>query len=168
MSEVARNHRRALVVLGCRVSEGRPSEALLRRLRRAHEVQERYEAELVIMSGGKAWGRAREADVMASWWLQTRGETAHTELRSSTTYTNALEVAKILTERGIRQVGLVTCDFHMARAAGHFRRRGFIVTEFAAPSSHTVGMRLRLLLREWGAARLEAWTALSSSRRSGQ
>lgn len=159
MLSVAQNHRKALVVLGCRVRHRRPGGALLRRLRCAQTVQREFQADVVIMSGGKTWNGVVEAEVMARWWEDVVGAKPRAEIRSLTTRQNALEVATILRDEGIDEVGLVTCDFHMPRAAGHFSRLGFPVVEFGADSGHSLGRRLRLAVREWGARKLEVWEA---------
>ena len=47
------------------------------------------------------------------------------EIWSATTRENAHYAAQLLLPRGLQQIGLVTCDFHMARALACFRGAGF-------------------------------------------
>jgi uncharacterized SAM-binding protein YcdF (DUF218 family) len=53
------------------------------------------------------------------------------EDESRDTAENAQRMAEILLPLGIRRIALVTEAFHMHRAAGHFRARGFEVVEAA-------------------------------------
>lgn len=152
----------AIVVLGCRVHEGQPRGALLRRLTRAQAVRHSCPELPLIMSGGKAWDGAREADVMARWWTR-RFENAQpplVDLDSMTTKENAYWVGQICRRLGYRHIVLVTCDFHMPRARALFVRQGLRVTEARAPHRRTLLATARLVLREWAARALgpfEGW-----------
>lgn len=145
-----------LVVLGCRVSPSGPSSALHRRLAHARRAQSAHRAPHVLMSGGKPWHGALESEVMAAWWRQHVEDPAELLLErdSQTTRENALYSAQLLGERGLSRVGLVTCDFHMTRAAFLFRRAGLDVLPLPAVHPRSPQDRLRLLLREWGATGL--------------
>ncbi|MFO0952835.1 MAG: YdcF family protein [Isosphaeraceae bacterium] len=84
----------------------------------------------VVTSGGKVDPLNEPgppyAQVMADF-LRTQGVRAEdivVEPRSRTTYENAVECARLLNERGIRRVVLVTDATHLARAALCFRRQG--------------------------------------------
>lgn len=147
----------ALVVLGCRVRAGEPSQTLARRLQLALDlgygtsVRSKNKQPLsVVVSGGRAWEGKREADVMADW-LMARGVPRHAlilETESLTTRENARKVAVILEDRRFQRIGLVTSDFHMRRAAWLFRREGTLVTPFPAPSNLGFLTATRVVLRE--------------------
>jgi len=167
----------ALVVLGCRVRAGEPSRALAGRLEVALRMRQAGAAKgappaslPIVLSGGRAWDGAREADVMASW-LVARGvsrEALILERDSLTTRQNARKVAAMLAGRDWRTVGLVTSDFHMRRAARLFRREGFQVIPLPAPSRLGFLSEQRMILRELGAAVLERIADGPLPRRSGQ
>ncbi|HSC89539.1 MAG TPA: YdcF family protein, partial [Polyangiaceae bacterium] len=79
------------------------------------------------------------------------------ELDSLTTKQNAACAAQLLLPRGLRRIGLVTCDFHMARARRCFVRRGFDVEPLPAASGSGLGRKLRLWSRERIAILLSAF-----------
>ena len=128
----------AFVVLGCRPS--------------APAAQRRLEAcaaaflggapgpgDLVLCAGGRAWSGRVEADAFAAE-LSARGVPAARIVRercSMTTGENARYAAALLARRGISRVRLVTCAWHLPRAAAHFRRVGLEVFELpvASPGS---------------------------------
>lgn len=148
-----------LVVLGSRVHEGQARGALLRRLERAAVAARELGAHTVLMSGGKEWQGHVEARVMADWWQRHGPASAavFVEERSQNTRENARESARWLAERGLTRVGLVTCDFHMARARGLFVRQGVDVVTLSALKTRSVFERARLFLREAGASFLDRY-----------
>ena len=126
---------KVLVLLGCRVLG--PAELTPPAMRRAErvlrEVEAGYEG-LILACGGKAWGGVCEADALCEY-LMARGvkeSRLERELYSRSTRQNAHYAAELLFERGIRQIGLVTCDFHMDRALCCFRGAGFQVDPLPA------------------------------------
>jgi uncharacterized SAM-binding protein YcdF (DUF218 family) len=126
----------ALIVLGCRVRDGQLSPAALRRVERAARAFHEQGSELVIASGGKRWQGVMEADVFRSGLLE-RGvpsERVLAERESLTTRGNARGVWRLLRERNVQRVGLVTCDWHMPRALRIFRYAGFDPIAVPAPS----------------------------------
>ncbi len=154
----------ALVVLGCKVHEGAPSAALERRLVRARQSQ--CAAPLVVMSGGKTWAGASEAEVMAAWWQTSESRLAGDstpavelllENGSLTTRENAFYTARLLRPRTVRRIGLVTCDYHMWRAGWLFRSQGFVVVPLAARVERPWAARTRLALKESIACCLSAF-----------
>ncbi len=113
----------------------------------------------IVVSGGRQWDGVREAHVMADW-LNARGiprEGLILEDESLTTGQNARKVAALLFARGWRRVGLVTSDFHMRRAARHFRREGIQVEPFSAREKLGFFTETRLMLRELCAFVLESF-----------
>lgn len=126
----------ALVVLGCRVPGGKLSHASLRRVERAAAAYAEHGAELVIASGGKVWDGRRECAVFAEGLL-ARGvpsERLRQEAFSLTTRGNALAVARLLRDRNVARLGVVSCDWHLPRALLLFRRLGLTPIGVPAPS----------------------------------
>lgn len=115
-----------LVVLGCRVRDGRLSAAAARRVERAASAYREHEAKLVIASGGKLWQGVMEADAFTRRLVELGVPAEHVlgERESQTTRGNARSVAQMLRQRGVVRVGLVTCDWHMARALWLFQKSG--------------------------------------------
>src|SRR6185503_18091571 len=75
------------------------------------------------------------------------------ERESTRTRENAKYTAALLEPLGLRRVGLVSCDFHMARALWCFRRTGLEPEPLAVPSP-----KLRLSRRIWRFVREQgAW-----------
>jgi len=137
----------ALVVLGCRIQNGQLSAAALRRVERAARAFREQGAGVVIASGGKLWRGQMEAEVFARG-LAERGvpsELLLSERESLTTRGNAQGVRRLLRERALTRLGLVTCDWHMPRALRIFRRVGLdpIAIPAASPARplHVVSAR---------------------------
>ena len=118
----------SLVLLGCRLGRrgtlSRPAE---RRAARAAEAFRTGLSPHVLACGGKAWFGVREADALAAFLVEAGVPEAavERELWSRSTRENAHFAAKLLLPRGLRRVGLVTCDWHMARALRCFEAAGF-------------------------------------------
>ncbi|MBM4356512.1 MAG: YdcF family protein [Deltaproteobacteria bacterium] len=123
----------AIVALGCRVRDGRPSPALARRLALAARAHAAHVSTRILASGGRVWDGVREAEVMAAQ-LRILAPDAEVwlEPRSHSTVENALFSAELLRARGIDGVMLATCRWHLPRALAAFRRTGLVV---AAPPS---------------------------------
>jgi uncharacterized SAM-binding protein YcdF (DUF218 family) len=153
----------ALVVLGCRVrQDGQPCAALERRVALAAELYRSGVSRNVVMSGGRAWHGVVEADAMLASWI-ARGlprEAVTLERSSLTTRGNAHCCAELLRGQGWREVAVVTCDFHLARAKRHFRATGLDVVGYAAHVERPLSRRVLLFLRELGARLIEPWGRL--------
>jgi uncharacterized SAM-binding protein YcdF (DUF218 family) len=126
----------ALVLLGCRVAAGPLPGPAARRLARAAAAYQDGLSERVVVTGGRVWDGLVEADVLAAE-LRRAGvpESALALERASlTTLDNARLTAPLLAELGARRVGLVSCDWHLARALWCFQRAGVIAEPMPAPS----------------------------------
>lgn len=146
----------AIVLLGCTVrpkgSWAEPSDALRRRIDRAVSLYlQRGKTDRVIVSGGKRWNEFVEADVMADECVARGVEKAHIvrERCSLSTKENAKYVAEILQRDRIAHSWLVTCDWHMARAMGHFRRHDVFATPYpVAFASRSNWLTAKMFVRE--------------------
>jgi uncharacterized SAM-binding protein YcdF (DUF218 family) len=99
-------------------------------MRRATRAADAFRAGLsphILACGGKAWSGVREADALRAFLCESGiPETALEAERSShSTRQNAHFAAQMLLPRGLRRIGLVTCDWHMARALRCFEGAGF-------------------------------------------
>jgi len=154
-----------VVVLGCRILSGE-GEALAgaagRRARAAAEAAKARGAAIVVASGGRAWstrgGRRVEADALADELVASGVERARVlrERRSRNTRENARFAAAMLAEEGVSRVVLVTCPWHMRRAAALFLREGLEIEVWPA-ASDDAGLRARAYraARERVATRLD-------------
>jgi len=148
----------AIVVLGCRAvldeaGRLRPG-ALAGRIDAAARLYELrgVARTVVVTSGGRRWEGGVEADVMQRE-LVLRGVPERAIVRercSLSTRDNARFVFEALARRARERetVALVTCDWHMPRASGLFRRVGLVIETVSAPSSPTP-----LRTRVWRRAR---------------
>jgi uncharacterized SAM-binding protein YcdF (DUF218 family) len=126
---------RAIVVLGCRVrldADARLAPgALARRVEMGARTYLRHDdgEPVIVVSGGRRWGNDVEADMMARELVRLGvPEAAIVRERCSlSTRENARFTADLLTRRGIDGVALVTCPWHMERAASCFARIGLAV-----------------------------------------
>ncbi|HEY8089265.1 MAG TPA: YdcF family protein, partial [Polyangiaceae bacterium] len=112
----------ALVILGCVVRVARVANdsglaegALRRRVVAGARAWEEGRGRVVIVSGGRAWGGHVEADAMARGLegLGVPGAAIVRERASFTTRENARYVAAVCGRRGIGDVALVTCGWHL-------------------------------------------------------
>jgi uncharacterized SAM-binding protein YcdF (DUF218 family) len=143
----------AVVVLGAGVREGAPDEGgraaldevALVRLVAAFTLSRALDVPLIV-SGGITWHQGEtEADVSARM-LDRLGLPASMVIRegkSTTTWENAREVARVVAARKIGRVALVTSAWHMPRAMLSFRRSG--IDCIPAPTGYlTDDRRLRI------------------------
>jgi len=134
----------AIVVLGCRVHENGLQGAAARRVHRAALAFHELSPAVLIASGGRRWRGTAEADALRDALVE-RGVPARVivrELCSLSTLENAVYSAELLRAAGLEAPGLVTCDWHMARALSCFRRTGLRPVALPAPSSLGVAARL--------------------------
>ncbi len=122
----------AVCVLGCRSG----SAALLRRATTAAGVYRAGRATLVVACGGRAWDGVLEADDLARMLVDAGVPEAAIvrETRSVDTHENATGANALLVERGIRDVVVVTCSWHVPRATMLFGRAGLnVIAGVGAP-----------------------------------
>jgi cyclophilin family peptidyl-prolyl cis-trans isomerase/uncharacterized SAM-binding protein YcdF (DUF218 family) len=152
----------AVVVLGCRIAStmGKPLVgAAGRRARAAAEIARARGAELVVAAGGRSWlDRRVEADALAEE-LVKEGVDANVIVReraSRNTRENARFTARLLEAQGVKEIALVTCDWHLPRATALFRNEGFEVDPIPVPPGpSTLRVRAYRVVRERIATRLD-------------
>lgn len=109
----------AIVVMGAAQYDGRPSPQLAARLDHVVELWPQGVAPVVVVTGGNQPGdRFTEADASAAY-LTERGVPPAAILRegeSRTTYESLQNVARLLRERGLQRVVIVTDPFHSLRS----------------------------------------------------
>ncbi len=137
----------AIVVLGGATKSAYPPRPTVdlnehgNRVIYAAQLYRQQKAPMIILSGGRIdWrgGGASESSDMASI-LTSLGipvEAIVEEPSSLNTYENAVNVRKILVNRGIHKVLLVTSAMHMPRSLKIFRRQG--VDVIAAPTDFII------------------------------
>lgn len=109
-----------VVVLGCKVKDGRPSLMLRRRLDAAYDYLSEYEDVTVIVSGGKGSDELiSEAQCMRDY-LISKGisqERVIMEDRSSSTYENLKFSQEIIEKNNLNEkITIVTDGYHQLRA----------------------------------------------------
>lgn len=128
--DVDKTPRQAAVVLGAALKGEKPGPALRERLDLACRLYKEGRVRKLVLSGGAPNRKRSEAEVMKRY-LTERGvaeEALLLEDRSTNTAENLAFVRPILIEHGIRDVYLITHDFHMYRALRCARRIGVPVT----------------------------------------
>ncbi|MEW5742634.1 MAG: YdcF family protein [Myxococcota bacterium] len=126
---------RVAVVLGARVfPDGTPSDALRGRVEVGVGLLNAGHAASLLFCGGSPDGRPTEAEVARRLALAAgvAEEACLLETKSRSTFENAREAAALLHPRGEREVIVITCDFHLLRAAAHFGAHGFTVYPVAS------------------------------------
>ncbi len=106
----------------------------------------------VLAAGGRTWGGVVEADAVYHDLIR-QGVPPEFVLRercSLTTADNARLASLLLRRLGVGRVTLVTCDWHMPRAAALFRAQGLSVEPCPSvtPSPHVL-TRLARAGHEW-------------------
>lgn len=139
---------KAIVVLGGTMSPptaGRPwpdLSAAADRVWHAERLFRAGKAPLVVLSGGSDLSVSLAPEALAmSAFIQDLGVPAAAVLLepdSRSTRENARFTARLLRDRKIDQVLLVTSAWHMSRALAHFRAQGLTVTPAATDHSPTL------------------------------
>lgn len=132
----------AIVVLGGSTASNRPNwfepydrKRTVSRVDTAAQLYHAGRAPLVIVSGAALDGSVSEAQIMANS-LRQQGvpESAIVqESQSLTTYENAVYTARLLNEKKLSHVLLVTSALHMPRAMGVFRKQHIDAVPASSP-----------------------------------
>lgn len=145
----------ALVLLGAKVTaDGRASPALAARVDAAARAHAQGLAPWILVSGGAHAGSGSAQHTEASVamaLLRAQGLDAAAlvvEDAATSTAENAARAAPLLRGRGAKRVGLVTDDYHLARAALWFRREGFFVVGVPARARLAPATYLAAVARE--------------------
>ena len=144
----------AVVVAGCRVyADGRPSAALVRRVRFAADLVAAGAAPRLLLTGGQTGGPWSEAEA-ARRLCTDYGVTAEVLLedRSRSTWENAAHAALLLPPDAA--ILVVTCHYHRWRCERMFRRH-FRRVASAGPLA-PAAERPRLAVRELASVVLSA------------
>jgi uncharacterized SAM-binding protein YcdF (DUF218 family) len=119
----------AVIVLGAAQYDGRPSAVLRARLDHAADLYRRKLAPVVVVTGGKADGDRFTESAASANYLHTKGVPDEAILREATGRTSWQSLSAsarfLITERGIRDVILVSDPFHAARIRGIASELGF-------------------------------------------
>lgn len=132
----------AIVVLGGSTASNRSNwfepfdrNSTISRVDTAADLYHARRAPVVIVSGAALEGTVSEAQIMANS-LRQHGvppDAIIQESESLTTYQNGLYTARLLKERGIDHVLLVTSALHMPRSMGVFRKQRINATPAGSP-----------------------------------
>lgn len=110
----------AIVVLGAAQYDGRPSPVLRARLDHAADLYRRRVAPVVVVTGGRAEGDRYSEATAAADYLHTKDVPDGAILRETSgrsSWESLAASARILEQRGIHQVVLVSDPFHSKRIA---------------------------------------------------
>ncbi len=111
----------AIVVLGAAQYDGRPSPVLTARLDHALELWQEGLAPLIVVTGGKRPGdRFTEATASANYLLDHGVPDAQIlrEVQGTSSWESLAAAARILRERGLDEVILVSDPYHALRIGG--------------------------------------------------
>lgn len=158
----------AIVVLGGPLTAGgRLSSVVEERLAAAVALWKRGAAPLLCVAGGRTRGaELAEAEVMAGRARDggVPDSALLVESSSSSTYENALNVARLLLPTGRRRVIVVTTPFHLRRGVRWFARAGFVAQGWLIRDSlqyREPRRALRWIAREYGSWLLSYWISLT-------
>lgn len=144
----------AIVVLGAAQYDGDPSPVLASRLAHTLELWEAGYAEVVVVTGGGQPGdRFTEATASANWLL-ARGvpdDAILREVQGGNTWESLAATARILLDRGLAEVVLVTDPYHSYRVAAIADELGLEARTSPADSKYGVLTQVRNLFRETAA-----------------
>jgi uncharacterized SAM-binding protein YcdF (DUF218 family) len=119
----------AVIVLGAAQFDGRPSAVLRARLDHAADLYRRRIAPLVVVTGGKMEGDRFTESAASATYLHSKGVPDEAILREATGRTSWQSLAAsarfLISDRGIRDVVLVSDPFHAARIRGIASELGF-------------------------------------------
>ncbi|MBX6322147.1 MAG: YdcF family protein [Rhodospirillaceae bacterium] len=160
----------AIVVLGAAVRpDGRPGQALLRRIRHAVALHAAGAAPRLILCGADRHGAGvSEAAAMREVALAAGvpPQAILLDERSTSTLGNAAETAALLRAHGLDSVILVSDAFHLPRARILFRLHGVRVAGVSAAAPGPLPYCLRMALREVLRIPVVLWHLAAGRRRA--
>ena len=154
-------------MLGCRLAaDDRPSERLRRRVARAVELYRAGAAPALVLSGGGT-GPVSEAESMRDLALAAGVPEGALlcESDSRNTVENAVNTARLLGQRGLGRVILVSDGTHLPRAALLFRLAGIEVVGRAGVPAHSPHRTFLAACYEFGALPRSLLRLLAAKRR---
>lgn len=128
----------AVVVLsGGWESKGKLGKSTLERYKYGIKLFQKGYGKYLIFSGGNLWGTPSEAEEMAEIAMSDGfpNEAIIIEGNSESTWENALFVKKVLLEKELHSVVLVTSPYHALRAETLFKDKGIAVISAPVPDS---------------------------------
>ncbi len=140
----------AIVVLGARVlNGGQAGDSLRARTLRAVELYHRGLAPAIVCTGGVGEHPPSEAEVAAELArnLGVPAKALVLEMRSTSTWENAVNAAGICRERGWRRIVVVSDPYHLLRATRNFRKAG--LEPYPSPAWECRRNRTPRLRAEW-------------------
>ncbi|HEX9994789.1 MAG TPA: YdcF family protein [Acidimicrobiales bacterium] len=144
----------AIVVLGAAQYDGQPSPVLESRLAHTLALWEAGYADVVVVTGGGQPGdRFTEATASANWLLE-RGvpdDAILREVQGGNTWESLAATARILEDRGLESVLLVSDDYHSYRVAAIAEEVGLDARTSPAEIGYGFVTEARNLLRETAA-----------------
>ncbi len=154
----------AIVVLGAAQYDGAPSPVLASRLDHAVELYEAGHARYVVVTGGSQEGDRFTQAAAGYRYLRDRGipdEVLLLEVDGTSTYSELAATARILEDRGLSSVLLVSDGYHSKRLLGIADELG--IEARVSPTDTSYGVRS--LVRETlavGAGRLVGFRRLDA------
>lgn len=138
MNDSPYNDHTTLVVLGCQVKEGRPSNMLKRRLDTAYEYLSEHDSVNVVVSGGQGADEIiSEAQCMKEYLVEKGIDPGriYIEDRSANTEENLGFSMKLIEEYGLcDDITIVTDGFHQLRADLIAKKFGIDANNISAPT----------------------------------
>lgn len=120
-----KNHKHILIVLGCASKrDGKPSECMIARLRKAIQLYRKNNYSLIILSGGVTRrGCPPEAAVMRVMIINYLPDgRVLTETKSKTTVQNALFCWERIKDKDVKSVTVLTSKMNLRRTEHIFRK----------------------------------------------
>ena len=131
----------AIVVMGAAQYDGRPSPDLAARLAEAADLWHRGYAPLVVVTGSKEPGDVYTEAQAGAAWLRARGVPAVdvVEAGGNDSWANLADASRMLAERGVTHVLLVTDGFHEDRSLAIATDVGLVASPVPAAASPITG-----------------------------
>jgi uncharacterized SAM-binding protein YcdF (DUF218 family) len=141
----------AIIVLGAAQYDGRPSPVLEGRLRHAVDLYEDGVAPIVVVTGGKRTGDRFTEAAAGFAYLRIRGVPEEAILREedgANTWSQLAAATRLLRERGLDDVVLVSDDYHAYRLDRIAHELGLQAQVSPIDPGLSVAGRVRALTRE--------------------